>query len=60
MASLRDTHQQFIGHLQGKSRASATILAYGKDIAQLVDYLEKLGKLNPEEITTEDLQSWMD
>lgn len=60
MVSLKDAHQQFIGHLQGKSRASATILAYGKDIAQLVDYLQDLGKLNPKEVTTEDLQSFMD
>lgn len=60
MLSLRDAHQQFIGHLQGKSRASATILAYGKDIQQLVEYLESLGKTDPKDVTTEDLQSFMD
>lgn len=60
MVSLRDAHQQFIGHLQGKSRASATILAYGKDIAQLIDYLQNLGKVNPDEVLTEDLQAFMD
>lgn len=60
MTSLKDAHQQFIGHLQGKSRASATILAYGKDIAQLVDYLESLGKEDPNQVTTEDLQAFMD
>ncbi len=60
MTSLRDAHQQFIGHLQGKSRASATILAYGKDIEQLVDYLQGLGKNNPDEVQTEDLQTFMD
>jgi len=60
VVTLRDAHQQFIGHLQGKERASATILAYGKDIEQLVDYLQNLGKLNPQDVTTEDLQSFMD
>lgn len=60
MVSLSDAHQQFIGHLQGKSRASATILAYGKDIEQLVDYLQGMGKLNPDEVQTEDLQTFMD
>ena len=60
MVSLKDAHQQFIGHLQGKSRASATILAYGKDIAQLVDYLESLGKNDPNQVQTEDLQAFMD
>lgn len=60
MTSLRNAHQQFIGHLQGKSRASATILAYGKDIEQLVDYLQALSKLNPSDVQTEDLQAFMD
>lgn len=59
MASLRDAHKQFIDNLKSKSRASATILAYGKDIAQLVDHLENLGKTDPGEIKTEDLQSFM-
>src|SRR3990167_2115003 len=60
MVSLRDAHQQFIGHLKGKSRASATILAYGKDIDQLVSYLQNLGKTDASEITTEELQTFMD
>ncbi len=60
MVSLKDARQQFIGHLQGKSRASATILAYGKDIEQLVNYLQKLDKTDPKEVTTEDLQFFMD
>ena len=60
MITLSAAHQQFIGHLQGKSRASATILAYGKDIAQLVDFLKKLEKVEPIQVTTEDLQSFMD
>ncbi len=60
MVNLRDAHQQFVGHLRGKSRASATILAYGKDIDQLVTFLEKGGKINPVEITIDDLQTFMD
>ena len=60
MVSLKDAHQQFIGHLKGKSRASATILAYGKDIDQLVGYLQAQGKSDPSEVTTEDLQAFMD
>lgn len=60
MVKLSDAHQQFIGHLQGKSRASATILAYGKDIAQLVQFLKELGKEDTSMILTEDLQAFMD
>ncbi|MBI4036236.1 tyrosine-type recombinase/integrase [Candidatus Daviesbacteria bacterium] len=59
MITLRDAHQQFIGHLKGKSRASATILAYGKDIDQLVSYLQDLGKTDPKSVTTEDLVAFM-
>lgn len=57
--TLRDAHQQFVGHLKGKSRASATILAYGKDIEQLVAYLMAQGKETPESVTTEDLRGFM-
>lgn len=60
MITLRDAHQQFIGHLKGKSRASATILAYGKDIDQLVGYLESVGKAKSTEVSLDDLKSFMD
>jgi site-specific recombinase XerD len=59
MINLRDAHQQFIGHLKGRSRASATILAYGKDIEQLVTYLNGLSSENVEEVTIDNLQSFM-
>lgn len=59
MVTLRDLHQQFVGHLKGKNRASATILAYGKDIEQLVSYLSQQGKETPEDATTENLQQFM-
>lgn len=58
--TLRDAHQQFVGHLKGRSRAYATILAYGKDIEQLVSYLNTLGRENTEDVLTEDLQAFMD
>lgn len=60
MATLKDAHQQFIGHLKGKSRSTATILAYGKDVDQLVSYLQGLEKIEPNQVTTEDLQSFME
>lgn len=60
MINLRDAHQQFIGHLKGRSRASATILAYGKDVEQLVSFLASEGKEDAEGVTTPDLQKFMD
>lgn len=59
MINLRDAHQQFVGHLKGRSRASATILAYGKDIEQLVANLNEANKENADDVTTEDLQNFM-
>ncbi len=59
MVTLNDAHQQFIGHLKGRSRASANILAYGKDIEQLVSYLKDQGKTDPATIETTDLQAFM-
>lgn len=60
MNSLFDTKQPFIDFLKDKKRSSATILAYGKDIDQLIDYLDKQGVKNPAEIKTEALQSFME
>ena len=60
MVSLRDAHQQFINHLKERSRASATILAYGKDVDQLVSFLKDCGKSDPGEVETTDLQNFMD
>ena len=60
MVTLNDAHKQFIEHLKGKSRASATILAYGKDIEQLVNFLQDLGRIDATEIQTADLQAFMD
>jgi len=60
MSTLRDAHTQFIDNLKVKSRASATILAYGKDIAQLIEYLERNGKSDPNTVETADLQTFMD
>lgn len=39
--SLKEAHDNFISTLKGQKRASATILAYGNDIAQLIKFLEK-------------------
>jgi site-specific recombinase XerD len=60
MISLYDAHQQFIGHLKGRSRASATILAYGKDIEQLISFLKSLGREQSNDVTLEDLQAFME
>ncbi len=59
MITLKDAHQQFISHLKEKVRSSATILAYGKDIEQLVTFLENQGKKELDQASLEDLQTFM-
>jgi site-specific recombinase XerD len=45
--------------LKAQGRSSATVLAYGKDIEQLADFLENLKKHHVHEISTKDLEAFM-
>src|SRR3989338_7757954 len=59
MKKLREAHKEFIDNLKSKKRASATVLAYGKDIEQLVGFLEDLQKANVHEATADDIRSFL-
>lgn len=48
----------FKNHLSSQGRASATILAYSKDIEQLAGFVAKSGKNNLSEITKEDIDAF--
>jgi site-specific recombinase XerD len=52
--------KNFKKQLETLGRASATILAYTKDIEQMSDFLVKQGKINPGDITQEDIDSFKD
>lgn len=56
---LRDAHGKFQEFLKSKNRASATILAYGKDIEQLIDFLEALEKSNIHDVSGVDIQAFL-
>src|SRR5258708_13760744 len=56
---LRDAHEQFKNYLKTKSRSNATIVAYGKDIAQLIAFLEELQRQHVHEITKGDIESFL-
>lgn len=60
MTTLVESHQQFVGYLKERSRANATILAYTKDIEQLIKHLQGLGRKQINEVVLEDLQSFME
>ena len=59
MIKVHDAHKKFIEDLTSQGRSSATVLAYGKDIEQLGNFLKELGKSQPHEVSTKDLQSFM-
>lgn len=59
MIKVHEAHKKFIEDLTSQGRSSATVLAYGKDIEQLGDFLKELGKSQPHEVSTKDLQSFM-
>lgn len=59
MIKLRDAHDKFHDYLKSKKKASATILAYGKDIDQLITFLEALKKEHINEISSENIQAFL-
>lgn len=56
---IREAHEKFHDFLKSKKRASATILAYGKDIDQLMSFLEELKKEHVKDVTSEDIQAFL-
>lgn len=56
---LAASHQQFVQYLTNLRRAHATILAYSKDIEQLIKFLTDLGKKNVTEVEKLDLEAFL-
>lgn len=54
-----EQHSDFITHLQSEGRANATILAYGKDIEQLLQFLDDYPEITSvQHITTEHIDAF--
>jgi integrase/recombinase XerD len=56
---LRDAHEQFKNYLKDKKHSNSTVIAYGKDIDQLIIFLEELKKANVHDVTKEDLEAFL-
>lgn len=50
---------QFTDYLSGKKRARATIVAYGKDIQQLLQFLKNMGKESIVDVTHDELEAFL-
>ncbi len=57
--NIKDAHLQFKKYLQENKRSASTIVAYGKDIEQLVNFLKELSKNHIHEATKEDLEAFL-
>lgn len=58
--SLPDLKQDFVRNLESAGRASATILAYRKDLEQLIEHLGKINKTAVESVRTADIEAFRD
>lgn len=56
---LTDYLAKFVDFLKSGNKASATIVAYKKDVDQLIAYLKKSGRSNISEVTTDDLNNFL-
>lgn len=56
---LLSAREQFIKYLKESGRAHATILAYSKDIEQVVSFVKDAGKKNVSEVKKEDLKAFL-
>lgn len=56
---LASAHKQFVDYLESRRRARATIVAYSKDIEQLLQFLKHTGKKDIAEITRDELKAFL-
>ncbi|MGD9129643.1 MAG: tyrosine-type recombinase/integrase [Candidatus Woesebacteria bacterium] len=56
--TLTDAQVKFKQHLEESGKAHATVIAYSKDIEQLVEFLNKGGKLQAEEVLADNIDDF--
>ena len=59
MIKLEVAHKNFIKNLEAKDRSNSTVIAYKKDIEQLIDHLYKTGVNEVEKIKLDHLVTFM-
>jgi integrase/recombinase XerC len=56
---LKTAHTQFVEFLSSRRRAKATIIAYAKDIDQVIEFLATSGKKTIDDTTHDDLNAFL-
>src|SRR3989344_6039744 len=57
--NIKNAHQEFKKYLSENKRSLSTIVAYSKDIEQLVSFLKELSKEHFHDVTKDDLESFL-
>jgi site-specific recombinase XerD len=57
--TLSNAHEAFISYLTSRKRARATVIAYGKDIEQLVMFLTAMGKDSFTDVTRDEILAFI-
>ena len=58
LVSLKDAQQQYTTFLVSAGKANATVIAYTKDVEQLVEFVQKKGKFEIAAVSTEDIREF--
>jgi site-specific recombinase XerD len=56
--TLQQTHQQYADHLKASGKADATVIAYSKDIEQLISFAEKQDIVEPNQVSIDNIDSF--
>lgn len=56
---LKAAHAQFVDHLGSRRRARATIVAYSKDIEQLIEFITNMGKKTVADVARDDILAFL-
>lgn len=56
--TLNELRAKFTQHLANSGRAHATVIAYSKDVEQIIQFLEEKGKSAPGDISSEDIEEF--
>lgn len=56
--SLTQLHKQFTSFLQASGRAHATVIAYSKDVEQIIQFLAEKGKMLVTDVSEEDIEEF--
>jgi site-specific recombinase XerD len=56
--SLVEVHAQFVDHLKATGKATATVIAYGKDIEQLIEFVGKKNQTQINDVRIADIEEF--